>query len=106
MTPISGLLTYAAISYAMGSSSESRQDYSIVAVCLLISAGSFLYVATMHVLPEVYCNNEVHRPHSHTHFAEEQIHEKVHLSKLTEMVIVIAGALTPFALALMLPDDD
>ena len=31
-----------------------------VGILMLISAGSFLYVATMHILPEVYATEYVH----------------------------------------------
>ena len=103
---MTGLITYSLISYTTGFSNETREDYSIVAVCLLISAGSFLYVATIHVLPEVYCSPEVHRPHSHTHLLEDHVVDKDDSSKFLEMLTVIAGALTPFVLALMIPDDD
>lgn len=71
-----------------------------------MSAGSFLYVATIHVLPEVYCNMEVHRPHFHTHIQEQHNEEKENPSKITEMLIIIGGFFTPLLLTILLPDED
>jgi len=59
-------------------------------------------VATLHVLPEVYCSAHVHKPSSHPHFPEEHVHDKEHSSKLIELFWVIAGFLTPFALSKIL----
>eukprot|EP00826_Nyctotherus_ovalis_P040072 TRINITY_DN3905_c0_g5_i1.p2 TRINITY_DN3905_c0_g5~~TRINITY_DN3905_c0_g5_i1.p2 ORF type:complete len:180 (-),score=38.34 TRINITY_DN3905_c0_g5_i1:150-689(-) len=106
ITPVVAIVAYFCISLATGGSDESRENYSLVAICLLISAGSFLYVATIHVMPEVYCNNDVHRPHSHSHFAEKEAHESNEHGKMSETLIVIAGAVTPFLLTMFLGDDD
>lgn len=38
-----------------------------VAILLLVSAGSFLYVATIHILPEVF--GDKGDEHSHTHMS-------------------------------------
>lgn len=37
-----------------------------VGILLLISAGSFIYVATIHILPEVYGNNNDSHGHEHS----------------------------------------
>lgn len=78
----------------------------MVAICLLISAGSFLYVATIHVMPEVYCDNDTHRPHAHTHFSEQTAHKSPEHGRMSETLVVIAGAVTPFLLTMFLKDDD
>ena len=52
-----------------------------VGILLLVSAGSFLYVATIHILPEVFCNTQIHRPHEHTHLPEDHVHNEDHFHK-------------------------
>lgn len=42
-----------------------------VGILLLMSAGSFLYVALIHILPEVLNENDSHHSHSH-HQAKEE----------------------------------
>ncbi len=103
---MSGLLTYTAISLFTGDSENSKADYTAVSICLLITAGTFLYVATLHVLPEVYCSAEVHKPSSHPHFPEEHVHDKDHSSKLVELVCLLLGFLSPLALTTLLPHED
>ena len=46
--PITAIFTY----FCLGTG-IFQQDRRSVALCLLFSAGTFLYVATCHVLPEV-----------------------------------------------------
>lgn len=64
-----------------------------------------MYVATIHVMPEVYCNSDVHRPHSHSHIAEKEAHESHEHGKMSETLVVIAGAVTPFLLTMFLSDE-
>jgi len=106
VTPVVAILAYWCISIATAGSDGSRENYSLVGICLLISAGSFLYVATIHVMPEVYCNHDVHRPHSHSHLAEEERHGNHEHGKMSETLIVIAGAITPFLLTMFLKHED
>jgi hypothetical protein len=73
-----------------------------VGILLLISAGSFLYVATIHILPEVYCNTEIHRPHDHHHLPEDHIHDQQdHFNKQIELFTIIIGLMTPYLLFLL-----
>lgn len=69
-----------------------------VGLLLLISAGSFLYVATIHILPEVYCNTDIHRPHSHHHLPEDHVHDNEHYSKPIELLSILLGLFTPYLL--------
>jgi hypothetical protein len=71
-----------------------------VGILLLISAGSFLYVATIHILPEVYCNTDIHRPHDHHHLPEDHIHDQDHFNKQIELFTIIVGLMTPYLLFL------
>ena len=75
-----------------------------VGILLLVSAGSFLYVATIHILPEVYCNTEIHRPHNHTHLPEDHVHDSEHFSKSVELFVIMLGLFVPFLL--LLTQDD
>lgn len=69
-----------------------------VGILLLISAGSFLYVATIHILPEVFCNSEAHRPHTHHHLPECYVHDDLHFPKAFELFVIILGLYTPYIL--------
>jgi hypothetical protein len=69
-----------------------------VGILLLISAGSFLYVATIHILPEVYCNTDIHRPHDHKHLPEDHVHDEEHFSKPVELMCILIGLMTPYLL--------
>lgn len=86
----------------------------LVAICLLISAGTFLYVATMHVLPEVYTLGA----HSHDHDLSEELvdehkheheheHEHEHGKKSTKILdtaLLVVGALIPVMLCIFLDE--
>jgi hypothetical protein len=69
-----------------------------VGILLLVSAGSFIYVATIHILPEVFCNTDVHRPHTHKHLPEDHVHDEEHYSKGIELVAILVGLITPLVL--------
>jgi zinc transporter 9 len=77
-----------------------------VGILLLISAGSFLYVATIHILPEVFCNTDVHRPHTHHHLPEDHVHDDQHYPKAIELVVIIMGLYTPFIITSIFGDAD
>jgi len=71
-----------------------------VGILLLVSAGSFIYVATIHILPEVFCNADIHRPHTHKHLPEDHVHDEEHYSKSVELIAILFGLITPFFLML------
>ncbi len=98
VAPVTGFLTYLSLLIFTGNSSASKENYSLAATGLLFSAGTFLYVATLHVLPEVYCSSEVHRPSTHPHFPEEHVHDKEHSSKMVELLLLLAGFIAPLGL--------
>lgn len=59
---------------------------------MLFSAGTFLYVSTVHVLPEI-----VMRSGGHSHHAPSEGVEKIGFSRC-ELFALISGALLPLAL--------
>lgn len=73
----------------------------LVGIFLLVSAGTFLYVAMIHILPEVYCNTESHRPHTHKHKPEDHVHNDEHYPKEAELAAMVVGLLLPFVLELL-----
>jgi hypothetical protein len=50
-------------SYGEGSSTISSSIDEYVAIAMLVSVGTFLYVTTIHILPEVFMQHQ----HSHDH---------------------------------------
>ena len=60
-------------------------------ILLLFSAGTFLYVSTIHILPEVYC-----KP-SKEENCEVTMWMKLRTRSL-EVIVVLAGLFTPFLL--------
>lgn len=71
---------------------------------MLFSAGTFLYVATVHVLPEISSGRTVH-PTSELHQdTVSEIHQQ-HFVGLLESVTLILGVGIPMVLAIGLHDD-
>lgn len=102
-SPISALLTFYGFKIFSGKASEYdlNQNMVYVGIFLLISAGTFLYVATIHILPEVYCNTDIHRPHTHKHTPEDHIHDHDHFAKPFELTGMIFGLILPFVIGLI-----
>uniref|UniRef100_A0AAQ4QDB8 Zinc transporter ZIP9 n=1 Tax=Gasterosteus aculeatus aculeatus TaxID=481459 RepID=A0AAQ4QDB8_GASAC len=57
--PVLAMLTFLGLSQ---SSKEALSDFNATGVAMLFSAGTFLYVATVHVLPEVGGGSHSHAP--------------------------------------------
>ena len=94
-SPVTALITY--FSFKAASNESSPAVLIAVGMFLLVSAGTFLYVATIHILPEVYCNTDIHRPHSHKHRAADHVHqEETHYRKEIELIFMILGLMVPF----------
>lgn len=95
--PLLALLTY------FGIGNESKQtlsDVNATGIAMLFSAGTFLYVATVHVLPEL-----THHPQSHTHTLlpmQDGVSSKKGFGGLllSEMIILTVGALLPLLLTM------
>lgn len=70
---------------------------------MLVSAGTFLYVATVHVLPEVNSRGQQRSSHIHHHVGTGQYHHTG--LGLMESITLVVGAGLPVLLALGLPDE-
>ncbi|KAH6584772.1 hypothetical protein BASA82_000965 [Batrachochytrium salamandrivorans] len=89
--PIAAILTFLALLQADVRDPISTQLWT--GVLLLFSAGTFLYVATIHVLPEIYQNQGSSHDHAHHHHSEKS------LSKL-QIVVLLIGFVTPMLLSI------
>jgi len=100
VSPLTATLSYIIFSLASLSSLStfSTEVMFWVGILLLVSAGSFLYVATIHILPEVFCNTDIHRPHTHHHLPEDHVHDDDHFAKPFEIVAILAGFALPVLL--------
>ena len=67
---------------------------------MLISAGSFLYVATMHILPEAYSSTDDSHGHSEGKLStyRKMEHESKHFAKPVELVCLMTGIFLPMLL--------
>uniref|UniRef100_A0A3B1J059 Zinc transporter ZIP9 n=1 Tax=Astyanax mexicanus TaxID=7994 RepID=A0A3B1J059_ASTMX len=81
----------------------STHRLSATGIGMLVSAGTFLYVATVHVLPEVNSRGQQRTSHFH-HHAGPGPYQQRGLS-VPESITLITGAALPVLLALGLPDD-
>ena len=92
--PLTGILTYVLLS---GSNAEMN-TFHATGIAMLFSAGTFLYVATVHVLPEIMAKGTggpaaQAMGHSHAHGAQGSFSVK-------ELLALVGGALMPLILAL------
>ncbi|KAI8905912.1 zinc transporter ZIP9-A-like protein [Gorgonomyces haynaldii] len=78
--PVAAILTF--ISLTMTASVQT-QSGALTGLVLLFSGGSFLYVATVHILPEIYVNDG---------------HSQQRLSNI-QIGLWLLGLITPFALS-------
>ncbi|MED6247978.1 hypothetical protein ATANTOWER_022967 [Ataeniobius toweri] len=99
--PVVAISTYFILD-ATGNSSQSQM--SATGVGMLFSAGTFLYVATVHVLPEI-SSSRIEEPLSNL---QEQTGVETHQARhlgLLESLTLILGVGLPVVLALGLHDD-
>lgn len=82
--PVLAILTYFGISQ---STKERLSSLNATGMAMLFSAGTFLYVATVHVLPEIAMR-------SHTHSSGNDPSESKGFKK-TELLALVIGALIP-----------
>ncbi|KAJ7988791.1 hypothetical protein DPEC_G00312870 [Dallia pectoralis] len=86
--PVMSMVTYVGLSQ---SSKEAMSDVNATGVAMLFSAGTFLYVATVHVLPEVGGTGHSHAPAPGKEAAKG-------LSKV-EVLALVVGCLIPLVLS-------
>uniref|UniRef100_A0A671LJ58 Zinc transporter ZIP9 n=1 Tax=Sinocyclocheilus anshuiensis TaxID=1608454 RepID=A0A671LJ58_9TELE len=82
----------------------SANRLSATGIGMLFSAGTFLYVATVHVLPEINSRGHQRSTHLHPHAGTGAYQQQSGLS-ITESLTLILGTGLPVLLALGLPDD-
>lgn len=99
--PLLTLLTYFGIG---NEQKETLESLNATGIAMLFSAGTFLYVATVHVLPELTHNNGGahggHRGHDYN-LLEQAAGKPTAVSsglKNSELFLLIAGALAPLFL--------
>ncbi|XP_076831720.1 zinc transporter ZIP9 isoform X2 [Brachyhypopomus gauderio] len=98
--PLLAVSTYFILSVTGGS---AQYRLSATGIGMLLSAGTFLYVAMVHVLPDIKHRGQQRSNHFH-HHAVAGPYQQDGLGVL-ESVTLIAGAGLPVLLALGLPDD-
>lgn len=87
--PLFAILTYFGLNQ---SGKETLSTYNATGLAMLFSAGTFLYVATVHILPELLSkSNNTDGPLNHDHSGK--------LSKV-ELFFLIIGIITPVILGL------
>jgi len=86
------------------SGNSSQSQLSATGVGMLFSAGTFLYVATVHVLPEISSNRTEQAPSDSQQHAGAEAHRQRHLGLMESLTLVLGMGL-PVVLALGLHDD-
>ncbi|KAM9726836.1 zinc transporter ZIP9 isoform 1-T1 [Menidia menidia] len=99
--PVVAIATYF-ILHASGNSSQNQ--LSATGVGMLFSAGTFLYVATVHVLPEVSSSRAAPAPSDSQQQQGAALHSQRQLG-LMESLTLVLGVGLPVVLALGLHDD-
>lgn len=90
--PLLTILTYFGLSQK---STESLSDMHTTGIAMLFSAGTFLYVATVHVLPEISTVQ-----HRHTMADGTVVIRESKGFKNIELIALVAGAIVPVLLAI------
>nr|SVE76045.1 EOG090X0EEU [Daphnia hispanica] len=87
--PLAALATYFGLSQK---SKETLSTVNATGFAMLFSAGTFLYVSTVHVLPEI-----VMRSGGHSHHQPSDGVDKIGFTRC-ELLVLVSGALLPLAL--------
>lgn len=98
--PLLTVLTYFGIGQEQ---KETLNSVNATGIAMLFSAGTFLYVATVHVLPELTAGQHAHAPATYSHLeSSPQISTPKGFTGLknSELAILIVGALTPLLLTM------
>lgn len=95
--PLLTILTYFGIGQEQ---KETLNSVNATGIAMLFSAGTFLYVATVHVLPELTAHS--HPPPTYSHLESPQMPTPKGFTGLknSELAILIVGALTPLLLTM------
>lgn len=97
--PLLTILTYFGIGQEQ---KETLNSVNATGIAMLFSAGTFLYVATVHVLPELTTNGHGHVPPTYSHLEAPLMTTPKGFTGLknSELAILIVGALTPLLLTM------
>jgi zinc transporter ZupT len=103
--PLSAFLVYLILKF-INDKTDPNTLMFWVGILLIVSAGSFIYVATLHILPEVMGSSKGHEHFEHSQNSErdEKLNEKPDYSITTELLVMITGLMLPYFL-LFLHDD-
>jgi len=88
--PLTALATYGCLNWS-GGSSQSLDTFTATGIAMLFSAGTFLYVATVHVLPEVTSVGHSHGGNGKSHSGG---------FSAVELGLLVIGSLLPLLLTL------
>lgn len=97
--PLLTILTYFGIGQEQ---KETLNSVNATGIAMLFSAGTFLYVATVHVLPELTAGQHGHAPPTYSHLESPQMPPPKGFTGLknSELAILIVGALAPLLLTM------
>lgn len=100
-SPLMNLIVFFGLCASQSKATDLGTLQFWVGILMLISAGSFLYVATIHILPEVYAME-----HAHGASPAEQVlkYQESHYSKTIELGVLLTGLYLPMALQFV-PDE-
>lgn len=93
--PLLTLLTFFGIGQEQ---KETLNSVNATGIAMLFSAGTFLYVATVHVLPELTSHS--HPPPSYSHLENQSTPKGYSGLRNVELSILITGALLPLLLTM------
>ena len=88
--PLTALATYGCLNWS-GGGSQSLDTFTATGIAMLFSAGTFLYVATVHVLPEVTSVGHSHGGNGKSHSGG---------FSAMELGLLVVGSLLPLVLTL------
>lgn len=79
---------------------ETLNSVNATGIAMLFSAGTFLYVATVHVLPELTVSE--HAPPTYSHLEQQTMPAPKGFTGLrnSELAVLITGALLPLLLTM------
>lgn len=103
-SPIVNLLVYFGLVLTQDGSTDLLALQFWVGILMLVSAGSFLYVATMHILPEAYSSPEGDHGGNKLSTAKRIEYDSKHFSKPVELACLMTGIFLPMLLQFV-PDE-
>ena len=103
-SPIVNLLVYHGLVFTQDGNTDLLALQFWVGILMLVSAGSFLYVATMHILPEAYSSPEGDHGENKLSTEKRRQYDTKHFSKPVELACLMTGIFFPMLLQFV-PDE-